>query len=74
MKKSIAVSFLFLFMVAIASPVMASENTQEPQKTEKKCCSKEAKKECCKKEAKKECCSKEKKSECKKAKAESEKK
>ncbi len=72
MKKSIAVSFLFLFMIAIASPVVASENIQEPQKTEKKCCSKEEKKECCKKE--KECCSKDKKSECSKAKTESEKK
>ena len=49
MKKSIAVSFLFLFMVAIATPVLANE--QEPQKTEKteKKCDKENKKECCKK-------------------------
>jgi len=61
MKKSIAVSFLFLFMVAIATPVLANE--QEPQKTEKteKKCDKENKKECCKKS-----CDKEKKSECKK--------
>ncbi len=72
MKKSIAVSFLFLFMVALTTPALASDNTQEPQKTEKKCCSKESKKECSKKE--KECCSKKKKSECTKAKAETEKK
>ncbi len=71
MKKSIAVSFLFLFMVAITSPVLASDNIQEPEKTEKKCCSKEAKKDCSKKE--KSCCSKDKKSECSKAKEASEK-
>ncbi len=67
MKKSIAVSFLFLFMVALASPVMALDNQQEPQKTEKKAekkCDKE-KKECCKKS-----CDKEKKAECSKKKAE----
>lgn len=64
MKKSIAISFLFLFMVAIASPIMANDSIQEPQKTEKKTekkCDKDCKKECCKKE-----CTKEKKSECKK--------
>ncbi|TLX77550.1 hypothetical protein E9993_02610 [Labilibacter sediminis] len=64
MKKSIAVSFLFLFMVAIASPVMATDSIQEPEKTEKtadKKCDKEGKKECCKKK-----CDKEKKAECKK--------
>ncbi|WP_075590305.1 hypothetical protein [Labilibacter marinus] len=71
MKKTIAVSFLFMFMLAIASPVMAMDGVQEPQKTEKKekCCDK--KKESCDK--KKECskdkkeCSKEKK-ECSKKK------
>ena len=55
MKKSIAVSFLFMFMVAIASPIVANDAIQEPQKTEKKCCNKEAKKECCSKEKKAEC-------------------
>lgn len=64
MKKTIAVSFLFMFMLAIASPVMAADTMQEPQKTEKKeKCDKKEKKECCK-EKKSEC--KEKKSECKK--------
>jgi hypothetical protein len=47
MKKSIAISFLFLFMMAIASPVMATQSNDEPQKTEKKCCKTEEKK-CCK--------------------------
>jgi Na+-transporting methylmalonyl-CoA/oxaloacetate decarboxylase gamma subunit len=66
MKKSIAVSFLFLFMLAIASPVMATDNIQEPEKTEKKaekkeCCSE--KKECC---SEKKECTKEKKEACKK--------
>ncbi len=36
MKKKIAASFLFLFMIAMASPVMATELLQEPVKTEKK--------------------------------------
>ncbi len=59
MKKTLAVSFLFMFMMAIASPVMATETIQEPQKTEKK--EKDCKKEC---SSKKECnkdkkCSKE---------------
>jgi len=64
MKKTIAVSFLFMFMLAIASPVMAMDNVQEPQKTEKKekKCESKCKKECTKKKAE---CSK-KKSECKK--------
>ncbi len=64
MKKTIAVSFLFMFMLAIASPVMANDSIQEPEKTEKKCekkCDKKEKKECTKK------CDKAKKAECKKA-------
>ncbi|GAF01682.1 hypothetical protein [Saccharicrinis fermentans] len=64
MKKSIAVSFLFMFMLAIASPVMATDTIQEPQKTEKKAkkCGDDCKKECC---AEKKC-NGEKKAECKK--------
>jgi hypothetical protein len=57
MKKSIAISFLFLFMMTLASPAMASKCTDEPQKTEKKCCKKEENK-CCKvknEECKKPC-------------------
>lgn len=68
MKKFIAVAFLSLFMAAIASPIIANDSIQEPEKTEKKCdkkCDKESKKECSKKE-----CSKAKKGECNKKKAE----
>lgn len=72
MKKTIAVSFLFMFMLAIASPVMAMDGVQEPQKTEKKekKCGEDCKKECSKE--KKEC-TKEKK-ECTKTKKECSKK
>ncbi len=57
MKKSIAITFLFMFMLAIASPVMAMDTVQEPVKkecAEKKECTKEKKAECTK-EKKAEC-------------------
>ncbi len=66
MKKSIAITFLFMFMLAIASPVMAMDTVQEPVKkesAEKKECTKEKKADCTK-EKKAECekkCSQEKK-------------
>lgn len=68
MKRKLAVSFLFVFAMAIASPVFANTLPQEPQKKEctdkKKECDKEKKectdkkKECDKSAEKKACCDK----------------
>lgn len=66
MKKTLALSFLFAFVFAISSPIMASDLTQEPEKKEQKCDKK--KKSECKKE--KKCCSEKKSGECSKKKAE----
>ncbi len=63
MKRKLALSFLFVFTLALTTPVISEAMNQDPQKTEKT-----EKKECEKKKA----CS-EKKKECEK-KAEKEKK
>lgn len=56
MKKRLAISFLFVFSLAIAAPAFANALPQEPQKTEtKKECDKAAKKECDKAEKKADC-------------------
>ncbi len=61
MKRKLAVSFLFVFAMAIASPVFANTLPQEPQKKEcdkeKKECT-DKKKECDKSAEKKACCDK----------------
>lgn len=56
MKKRLAISFLFVFTMAMAAPVYANALSQDPQKTET--C--EKKKECDKTEKKAECCDKKK--------------
>jgi len=67
MKKTLILSVLFVFTMAITAPALAVTIDQEPAKTEKKAedkkkkeCSKECKSECKEKKAcseKKECCS-----------------
>ncbi|TRX66227.1 hypothetical protein [Carboxylicivirga sp. M1479] len=54
MKKTLILSALFVFTLAIASPTMAAVIDQEPVKTEKKAEDKKKKK--CDKECKAECC------------------
>ena len=63
MKRKLALSFLLVFTLAIAAPVMSDAAIQEPEKTEKKACDK--KKPCCDKE-KKACDKKAEKKECSK--------
>ena len=73
MKRKLAISFLFVFTMAIAAPVFANTLPQDPEKKEcaevKKECNKsdekkaecaEAKKECDKSAEKKACCDKKK--------------
>lgn len=59
MKRKLAMSFLFVFTLALSTPVMSNAITQEPEKKEceKKCekAEKKDKKECEKKAEKKEC-------------------
>ena len=50
MKRKLALSFLFVFTLALASPVVSEAMNQDPQKTEKKACDK--KKSCCDKKKK----------------------
>ena len=57
MKRKLALSFLFVFTLAISAPVMTNAMPQDPEKKE---CTKKEKKECSKKE-KKECTKAEKK-------------
>ncbi len=54
MKRKLALSFLFVFTLALTTPVVSEAMNQDPQKTEKKECEKkkacsEKKKECDKK-------------------------
>ncbi len=63
MKRKLALSFIFVFTLALSAPVMSNAMMQEPEKKEceKKCekkakeCDKQEKKECDKKVEKKEC-------------------
>ncbi len=61
MKKTLILSVLFVFTMAITAPAMATNFDQEPVKTEKKAdkkkkdCNKECTKKCC--SEKKTCCS-----------------
>ncbi len=50
MKRKLALSFLFVFTLALANPIISEAMNQEPQKTEKKACDK--KKPCCEKKEK----------------------
>ncbi|WP_016775614.1 hypothetical protein [Anaerophaga thermohalophila] len=54
MKRKLALSLIFVFTLALSTPVVSNAAIQEPEKTEKKECDKEKKKACCDKE-KKEC-------------------
>jgi hypothetical protein len=60
MKRILALSFLFVFTMALSAPVMSNAMMQEPEKKE---CTKKEKKECDKKE-KKACDKKAEKKEC----------
>ncbi len=71
MKKRLAISFIFVFMLGISAPVFAEVLPQEPQKTETK---KETEKKAECPEKKKECNKAEKKACCDKKKAEQPKK
>ncbi|MFW6352609.1 MAG: hypothetical protein ACOC2E_09485 [Bacteroidota bacterium] len=66
MKRKLALSFLFVFTLALSAPVMSEAMTQEPEKKEcekkapcakkeKAECDKAEKKDCDKKVAKKDC-------------------
>lgn len=68
MKRKLALSFLFVFTLALSTPVMSDAMTQDPEKKE---CTKKEKKECCKKEKKE--CDKAEKKECDKKKKECDK-
>lgn len=71
MKRKLALSFLFVFTLALSAPVMSEAMIQEPEKKEcekKAPCTKEEKKDCdkaekkdCDKKAEKKDCDKEKK-------------
>lgn len=71
MKRKLALSFLFVFTLALSAPVMSEAMVQEPEKKEceqkNECCKKE-KAECDKKAEKAECDKKAEKKECDKEK------
>lgn len=60
MKRKLALSFLFVFTLALSTPVMSDAMIQEPEK--KEACDKKEKKDCDKKE--KKACDKAEKKEC----------
>ncbi len=60
MKRKLAMSFLFVFTLALSAPVMSNTMVQEPEK--KECEKKSEKKDCDKKE--KKACDKAEKKEC----------
>jgi hypothetical protein len=68
MKRKLALSFLFVFALALTTPVVSEAMNQEPQKTETKTCE-EKKTPCCEKKKacgeKKACDKKEEKKEAK---------
>ena len=71
MKRKLALSFLFVFTLALSAPIMSEAMIQEPEKKEcekkEPCCKKEKKADCDKAE-KKECDKKAEKKECDKEK------